>query len=222
VEAVIIARETLKSLYSAGNQLSTLRVEPESVGRLGELLDEALSLSAQVSIAELADGFAELQASVAGGDEARRHTEAAQVAVGATWSGQAQVAAAASLQAAIARLTRIRAATEAAQAVQDQLSARVAEVEGVISDGRQHLSQAREMMPRLIAAGRFYESGQFEPAFERTQTAGSTGAALVYQAYLRFDVVCADAREALVAIGQNVAVQPAPASTPQASPSPSS
>ena len=216
---MIIARETLKSLYSAGNQLSTLPVEPGAVGHLGELLTEALNLSAQVSIAELAEGFAELQASDGRVAQARRLTEAAEVAVGETWSGQAKIAAAAAMQTALARLARIRAATDAAKTVQDQLSANIADVEGVIEDGRQRLSEARDLMPMLVAASRFYQSGQFEPAFERVRTGGATGAALVYQAYLRFDVLCGDAREALVAIGQSVAVQPAPTPAPQVSPS---
>jgi hypothetical protein len=203
---MIIARETLNRLYGAGNQLSMLPVEPEATGRLQQLLDEASALSAQASVAELADAFGVLAASPGGVEEARRCAEAAEQELRAVWSGAAQAAAAAAVRATLDRLDRVRVAAEAAEGVRERLLARVAEVGGVIQDGRRQLTQARELVPRVVAAGGSYgDRVQFEEVFQRVRDGGVTGAALVYQAYLRFDVVCAEAREALLAISLSAA-----------------
>ncbi|MCP2325467.1 hypothetical protein HDA40_003974 [Hamadaea flava] len=202
---MIIPRETVKRLYGVGADLSRLRVEPDSIDRLGTLVTAAATLTTRVSVAELDEAYAALLESPDSADEADRVVAATERELAGLWAGTAGGTAGVDLTGARARLARIRAAALAATEALERLDRQVAEVDGVIRQGGKHLVDAHKQLPAVAAAaGQFGDQMQFEAIFEQTRTSAVTGAGLVYQAYLRFDKVCAEARNTLERIGREV------------------
>jgi len=205
VEAVIIARETLKRLYGVGADLNALPVDPEAVERLGQLAEAAIALTAPTSVAEVSEAFALVGAVPDGLEEAVALAAEADRELAGVWSGPAQATAAQALVAVHDRLVRIQSAAQAAGITWDRLLGRVDEVNRVIRQGAQHLAQAKALLPQVVsAAGLYGDQVQFEALFQQARKAALTGTALVHQAYARFDVVCAEARTSLTEIAQGV------------------
>lgn len=207
---MIIPRDMLKRVYLVGNGLSHLPAGAESVGRLRELLDEALMLSAYAFAGELSAGFAELPGAPGDLDEAQRCLSGAQRELATVWSGDARTASDTAVAGLGARLAGIRAGIAEVTSGAGRFTTRVAEINKVIGDGRSRLAQAYELTPELMRLSESYEYRiQLDALFGKAQRAGVTGAGLVYRAYLEFDSASAELRNTLVAAQGRLAVPPA-------------
>ncbi|NUO56187.1 MAG: hypothetical protein HOV71_08900 [Hamadaea sp.] len=202
---MIIPRETMKRLYGVGSDLHRLPVEPDSIDHLHRLVTAAAALTTRVSVTELDEAYAALLESPETVDEADQIVTATQRELTGHWAGPASGSAGVDLTSARARLARIRAASVATTAALEKLDSQVAEVDGVIRRGNQHLVDAGKLIPAVAsAAGQYGDWVQFEQLFEQARTAAVNGAALVFQAYRRFDEVCASAKATLEKIAREV------------------
>ncbi|NUR72282.1 MAG: hypothetical protein HOU81_15825 [Hamadaea sp.] len=202
---MIIPRETMKRLYGVGGDLSRLPVGPESIDQLNRLVAAAATLTSRVSVTELDEAYAALLQSPETVDEADQIVDATERELTKLWAGTASQRAAVDLTGARARLARIRAASLATTTALEKLDSQVAEVDGVIRQGSQHLAEAGRLLPAVAsAAGQYGDRVQFEQLFEQARTAAVNGAALVFQAYRRFDEVCASAKGTLEKIAREV------------------
>ncbi|NUT34931.1 MAG: hypothetical protein HOV79_17885 [Hamadaea sp.] len=195
---MIIPRDALKRLYLVGNRLHHLPPTGDSVPPLIELLDEALRLSAYVTVDELGEGFDELEASIAGVRAACGRARATEHDLVGVWSGPAQEAFGRGVTAVTEQLTRVESAIYRAGEIRNTLTGGITEVTGVIETGRGRLAAAYELtsgLGRLVEA--FGEEHRFVSRFEQAQREGTTGVSLVHQAWVRFDRISADARDAL-------------------------
>lgn len=211
---MIIPRDTMKRLYLAGNRLHHLPPEAASVKPMTDLLDEALRLSAYVTVDELAEGFDELEASAAGVRAACGRARTTERELSGVWSGPAQDAFGQAVTAVTEQLTRVESAIFRATEIRQVLVAGIAEVTGVVEAGRERLAAAYELVPALARlAGTVGEDHRLVRLFEQAQRESTTGVSLVHQAWVRFDRISAEARDGLdevcdVLTGRTVSVDP--------------
>jgi hypothetical protein len=212
---VIIPRETMKRLYGVGATLAGLKPDPQAIGQLRELVTSAAQLTQRVSVAELDGAYEIMGATPERTDEAGQLIAATERELTELWSGPTSDAAYADLTSSAESLARIRSAAQQTVAALEKLDGQVAEVDGVIRQGGQHLVEADKLLPAVAsAAGQYGDWEQFERLFEQARTEAVTGAALVFQAYKRFDEVCATAKDSLVRIGVEVGNPDAVKTTP--------